>query len=112
MKTPEEMARKLYYTDRQDDEMHLVYALREAFLAGYEAAEKQLNSPEKPDSSNTSKSSKSSTQDMAFAFAPPAREWFRIIPTEAGFDIRIPEDITLTEAAERFIEAVRDRLRQ
>lgn len=34
----------------------------------------------------------------------PAKEYLRIVPTEDGFDIVIPEDITLTEAATRFIE--------
>ena len=43
MKTPEQMAEELY---RNEDGMLLIDALREAFLAGYQAA---MNSPEKQD---------------------------------------------------------------
>ena len=41
----------------------------------------------------------------------PTKEIVRIIPTDTGFDVRIPEGVTLTEAASRFIEAVRGMLK-
>ncbi len=41
-----------------------------------------------------------------FRFNDPSREWFRIVPSENGWDVIIPEDVTLTEAAQKFIEAV------
>lgn len=37
--------------------------------------------------------------------------YVRINPTDTGFDVRIPEGVTLTEAASRFIEAVRGMLK-
>jgi hypothetical protein len=40
----------------------------------------------------------------------PSKEIFRITPTETGFDVVIPEGITLTEAAQTFIDAVNDLL--
>ena len=38
-KTPEEMAEELYYTDRVDDGVVDVMLQRQAFLAGYKAAQ-------------------------------------------------------------------------
>ena len=35
------------------------------------------------------------------------RIFMRIKPTDAGFDIEIPDGVTMTEAAEQFIETVR-----
>lgn len=43
-------------------------------------------------------------------FHEPTREYLRIVPTDSGFDVQIPEGVTLTEAASRFIEAVRKQL--
>lgn len=43
-------------------------------------------------------------------FNEPTREYLRIVPTDSGFDVQIPEGVTLTEAASRFIEAVRKQL--
>ena len=40
----------------------------------------------------------------------PPREILRIVPTEAGWDIKIPDDVTPTEAAKRFIEIVNELL--
>lgn len=37
-------------------------------------------------------------------------EMLRIVPKEGGFDVVIPEHITLTEAAQTFIDAVNDLL--
>jgi hypothetical protein len=36
--------------------------------------------------------------------------YFTIKPTETGWDICIPEDVTLTEAAQRFVNAVNEIL--
>lgn len=36
--------------------------------------------------------------------AGPVKEYLRIVPTEDGFDIVIPDDVSLTEAALKFIE--------
>ena len=38
------------------------------------------------------------------------KEWFRIVPTETGWDVVIPEDVTLTEAAQKFIDTVNGML--
>lgn len=35
-----------------------------------------------------------------------AREILRLIPTETGFNVLIPEGVTMTEAARDFVEAV------
>lgn len=43
-KTPEEMAEELYYTDRVDDGVVDVMLQRQAFLAGYKAAQDQFRS--------------------------------------------------------------------
>jgi hypothetical protein len=40
----------------------------------------------------------------------PPKEILRIVPTETGWDICIPEDVTLTEAAQRFVNAVNEIL--
>ena len=37
-------------------------------------------------------------------------EMLRIVPTEDGFDVVIPEHVTLTEAAQNFIDVVNDLL--
>jgi hypothetical protein len=41
-----------------------------------------------------------------FVFSTSAGEWFRIVSTENGWDIKIPDDVTLTEAAQKFIETI------
>jgi hypothetical protein len=38
------------------------------------------------------------------------REWFRIVPTEGGWDVVIPDEVTITEAAKIFIETVNEML--
>lgn len=37
-------------------------------------------------------------------------ELLRIVPRDSGFDVVIPEHVTLTEAAQTFIDAVNDLL--
>lgn len=43
-----------------------------------------------------------------FTFTTPTREWLRIVPSENGWDVVIPEDVTLTQAAQMFIQAVNE----
>jgi hypothetical protein len=47
---------------------------------------------------------------IKFSNPNPPREVFRITPTETGFDVVIPEDVTLTEAAQKFIDTVNEML--
>jgi hypothetical protein len=42
MKTPEEMAEELYYTDRVDDGVVDVMLQRQAFLAGYKTGQEEM----------------------------------------------------------------------
>ena len=90
-KTPEEMAEE--YIEDHDECEHA----REAWLAGYHAA--MANSPEKPEGS-----------ELAFKSIEPAREVFRICYTSDGFDIKLADGVTMTEAAEMFINMVKGRL--
>lgn len=48
--------------------------------------------------------------DTKVGFSRANREILRIVPTETGFDIKIPEGIEPTEAAEEFIKIVRELL--
>ena len=50
--------------------------------------------------------------EAAFTFHESNRpsEMLRIVPTEDGFDVVIPEHVTLTEAAQTFIDAVNELL--
>ena len=41
------------------------------------------------------------------SFHEPAQEILRFVRTENGFDIKIAEGITMTEAAEKFINVVK-----
>jgi len=40
----------------------------------------------------------------------PPREILKIVPTKTGFDVVIPDSVTLTEAAQKFIETVNEML--
>ena len=42
----------------------------------------------------------------------PPREILRIVPTETGWDVVIPPDVTLTEAAQKFIDTVNELRRE
>ena len=48
-----------------------------------------------------------SEQESLMTFYSHAREVLRIMPTATGFDVVIPDDVTMTEAAEQFIKTVR-----
>lgn len=41
-----------------------------------------------------------------------SREVLRVTPTETGFDVVIPDGITMTEAAQIFVNAVKDIIKQ
>jgi hypothetical protein len=43
---------------------------------------------------------------ISFNTIEPTKEWLRLVPTEKGFDIQIPDGIELTEAAKQFIKIV------
>jgi hypothetical protein len=53
-----------------------------------------------------------SKEETMFTFIDTGTHWgwFRIVPTETGWDIVIPEDVTLTEAAQKFIDTVNGML--
>lgn len=59
------------------------FDIKDAFLYGYESARKE---------------------ETMIRFSDPGREILRLVPTEEGFDIRIPDGIEMTEAAEKFIK--------
>jgi len=42
----------------------------------------------------------------------PPREILKIVPTETGFDVVIPDNVTLTEAAQKFIDMVNEMLQR
>lgn len=42
------------------------------------------------------------------SFKEPGREVLRIVHTADGFDIKIAEGITMTEAAEKFVNVVKE----
>ena len=88
MKTPEKMA------EEYAKEHHMggweYEASIPAWLAGYQAAK---------------------TAETAVTFTPQSREVMRIVYTEDGFDIRIPDDVTMTEAAQEFIRIVMENNR-
>ena len=42
----------------------------------------------------------------------PTKEILRIVPNETGWDVVIPHDVTLTEAAQKFIDTVNGMLGQ
>ena len=44
------------------------------------------------------------------SFREPGREVMRIVHTADGFDIKIADGITMTEAAEKFINVVREMM--
>jgi hypothetical protein len=48
--------------------------------------------------------------ETSIAFSQPGREVMRIAPTETGFDVKIPDGVTMTEAAKTFIETVEQML--
>jgi hypothetical protein len=48
--------------------------------------------------------------ETSIAFSQPGREVMRIVPTETGFDVKIPDGVTMTEAAKTFIETVKQML--
>jgi len=84
IKTPEELAEE-YIEDHDECEF-----ARDVFLAGYKAAQEESY--------------------LRISSIKPPREIIRFTPTETGFDVIIPEDVTLTEAAQKLIETVRGLL--
>lgn len=52
--------------------------------------------------------SKTPEEETALVVAKnnPPREMLRLVPTESGFDIQIPEGVEPTEAAKTFLETV------
>lgn len=46
--------------------------------------------------------------NIQFKTLEPTKEWLRLVPTEKGFDIQIPDGIEPTEAAKQFIKIVMD----
>lgn len=44
--------------------------------------------------------------DTKFSVMKDSKVWMKIVPSNNGFDIQIPEDVEITEAAKVFIEAV------
>lgn len=73
------------------------FAAKKAWLAGYKAAmDAKAISLEEPDSSS-----------IRFMNPEPPREVFRICPTPDGFDVKVAEGVTMTEAAETFISTAR-----
>lgn len=84
------LAVKIEELATKDEEIAL---LRQEFWAA------KANSPEKPDGS-----------ELAFKSIEPAREVFRICYTSDGFDIKLADGVTMTEAAEMFINMVKGRL--
>lgn len=103
MKTSEQMAEEwgnvqpLVSFDGQDrEQVKVAYECNrqnhaKSYLAGYKAAK---------------------TEESYIEIQKPQGEVLRIVPTPGGFDIKIAEGVTPTEAAMTFIESVKEILQQ
>lgn len=77
--------------------------------AEFEQYKKWFNAMEKSLLQRTKRIRKEREQS-AIIVSDPGREVLRICHTDTGFDVIIPDGITMTEAAEKFIESIRPML--